>query len=401
MHIAAKRVDEIEAPSFSELFDAKRAYTRKTGQEVIDFSIGSSNIPPAPRLKDSLAEAVQEDLSYQYSLAPLDEMVEAIIRWYRNRYGVELAEDEIFTLKGSQEALSHVPMAFCDPGDLVLIPDPYYPIYGTAPALAGADIYFMPLKKENHYLIDFDSIPEEIAQKAKLMYVSYPNNPTGAIADDAFYEKLIQFAKKYDILVLHDNAYSELVFDHERGKSFLAYPGAKEIGIELNSFSKAYSMGGARMAVMVGNPQMLAVYKKLINTIDFGVFPAVQKAAITALDTCDDFCVQVRDEYRRRRDYLIQQFAQAGWMIEPNPATMFVWAPIPDRYTDSAAFNADLLNQAGVLANAGTSFGKEGRRYVRLALVRNDDEVEEAARRIRSSGLFDPEPAFSSSHPAL
>lgn len=397
MHIAAKRVDDISAPSFSDLYEAKRAYTNRTGQEVIDFSVGSSNIPPADEVKQALADAAQDDLCYQYSLAPADETVAAIANWYDKRYGVTLSPEEIFTLKGSQEALSHVPMAFCDPGDLVLIPDPYYPIYGTAPSLAGADVYFMPLKKENQYLIDFDAIPDEIADKAKLMYVSYPNNPTGATAPDEFYEKLVEFAKAHDILVLHDNAYSELVFDGEPGKSFLAFPGAKDVAIELNSFSKSYSMGGARMAVMVGNKEMLEAYKKLINTIDFGVFPAVQKAAVKALKDCDFFCKDVRNEYKRRRDDLIEKFVGAGWKIEPTRATMFVWAEIPEQYEDARAFADALLDQAGVLVNAGTSFGSQGKRFVRFALVRSDEEVAEAARRIANSGVLTQNASLHSS----
>ena len=388
MKYAAERVNNIQAPSFSELFERKQNYTKKTGNEVIDFSIGSSNIPPMDEIKTALANAAMDDESYQYSLAPSLEVTKAIQKWYQRRYGVDLEEDEIFTLKGSQEALSHIPLVFCNPSDLVLIPDPYYPIYGTAPSLAGADIYFMPLLAENNYLIDFDAIPEEIARKAKLMYVSYPNNPTGAVADDAFYQKLISFAKKYEILVLHDNAYSELVFDGLPGKSFLSYPGAKDVGFELNSFSKSFSMGGARMAVMVGNKDAIAAYKKLSNTIDFGGFPAVQKAAVTALECGDRFAKSVCKEYQRRRDLLIRSFKEAGWAIEPSQATMFVWARIPDWFEDSSVFTNALLEKAGVLVNTGTSFGQQGSRYVRFALVRDDVEVLEAARRIAQSRIL-------------
>ncbi len=248
---AARRVQEIQGATFADLDRKKKRFTDRTGLPVIDFSIGSSNIPPMDAVKETLSQAVQEDAAWQYSLGPLPEMIEAVQDWYQNRYGVDLEADEIFLLKGSQEALTHVPLVYCDPGDTVLIPDPYYPIYGTAPRLAGAAVQFMPLKEENGYLIDFDAIenPDEV----KLMYVSYPGNPTGAVANDAFYERLVQFATDHDIIVLHDNAYSELVFEGETGKSFLAYPGAKEVGIELNSFSKSYSMGGARLAVLAGN----------------------------------------------------------------------------------------------------------------------------------------------------
>ncbi len=384
---AARRVQEIQGATFADLDRKKKGFTDRTGLPVIDFSIGSSNIPPMDAVKETLSQAVQEDDAWQYSLGPLPEMIEAVQDWYQNRYGVDLEADEIFLLKGSQEALTHVPLVYCDPGDTVLIPDPYYPIYGTAPRLAGAAVQFMPLKEENGYLIDFDAIenPDEV----KLMYVSYPGNPTGAVANDAFYERLVQFATDHDIIVLHDNAYSELVFEGETGKSFLAYPGAKEVGIELNSFSKSYSMGGARLAVLAGNAELVQAYRKLLDMTDFCVFPAIQQAGICALKEGQAFTEQVRNEYRRRRDYLIEKMKDAGWNIAVPKATMFVWARIPACWSSAQAFTDALVDQAGVLVNPGSNFGKEGERYVRLALVRSDGEVQEAARRIRESGLLE------------
>lgn len=384
---AARRVQEIQGATFADLDRKKKRFTDRTGLPVIDFSIGSSNIPPMDTVKETLSQAVQEDAAWQYSLGPLPEMIEAVQDWYQNRYGVDLEADEIFLLKGSQEALTHVPLVYCDPGDTVLIPDPYYPIYGTAPRLAGAAVQFMPLKEENGYLIDFDAIenPDEV----KLMYVSYPGNPTGAVANDAFYERLVQFATDHDIIVLHDNAYSELVFEGETGKSFLAYPGAKEVGIELNSFSKSYSMGGARLAVLAGNARLVQAYRKLLDMTDFCVFPAIQQAGICALKEGQAFTEQVRNEYRRRRDYLIEKMKEAGWNIAVPKATMFVWARIPACWSSAQAFTDALVDQAGVLVNPGSNFGKEGERYVRLALVRSDGEVQEAARRIRESGLLE------------
>lgn len=384
---AARRVQEIQGATFADLDRKKKGFTDRTGLPVIDFSIGSSNIPPMDAVKETLSQAVQEDAAWQYSLGPLPEMIEAVQDWYQNRYGVDLEADEIFLLKGSQEALTHVPLVYCDPGDTVLIPDPYYPIYGTAPRLAGAAVQFMPLKEENGYLIDFDAIenPDEV----KLMYVSYPGNPTGAVANDAFYERLVQFATDDDIIVLHDNAYSELVFEGETGKSFLAYPGAKEVGIELNSFSKSYSMGGARLAVLAGNARLVQAYRKLLDMTDFCVFPAIQQAGICALKEGQAFTEQVRNEYRRRRDYLIEKMKEAGWNIAVPKATMFVWARIPACWSSAQAFTDALVDQAGVLVNPGSNFGKEGERYVRLALVRSDGEVQEAARRIRESGLLE------------
>ena len=384
---AARRVQEIQGATFADLDRKKKGFTDRTGLPVIDFSIGSSNIPPMDAVKETLSQAVQEDAAWQYSLGPLPEMIEAVQDWYQNRYGVDLEADEIFLLKGSQEALTHVPLVYCDPGDTVLIPDPYYPIYGTAPRLAGAAVQFMPLKEENGYLIDFDAIenPDEV----KLMYVSYPGNPTGAVANDAFYERQVQFATDDDIIVLHDNAYSELVFEGETGKSFLAYPGAKEVGIELNSFSKSYSMGGARLAVLAGNARLVQAYRKLLDMTDFCVFPAIQQAGICALKEGQAFTEQVRNEYRRRRDYLIEKMKEAGWNIAVPKATMFVWARIPACWSSAQAFTDALVDQAGVLVNPGSNFGKEGERYVRLALVRSDGEVQEAARRIRESGLLE------------
>lgn len=384
---AARRVQEIQGATFADLDRKKKRFTDRTGLPVIDFSIGSSNIPPMDAVKETLSQAVQEDAAWQYSLGPLPEMIEAVQDWYQNRYGVDLEADEIFLLKGSQEALTHVPLVYCDPGDTVLIPDPYYPIYGTAPRLAGAAVQFMPLKEENGYLIDFDAIenPDEV----RLMYVSYPGNPTGAVANDAFYERLVQFATDHDIIVLHDNAYSELVFEGETGKSFLAYPGAKEVGIELNSFSKSYSMGGARLAVLAGNAELVQAYRKLLDMTDFCVFPAIQQAGICALKEGQAFTEQVRNEYRRRRDYLIEKMKEAGWNIAVPKATMFVWARIPACWSSAQAFTDALVDQAGVLVNPGSNFGKEGERYVRLALVRSDGEVQEAARRIRESGLLE------------
>ena len=384
---AARRVQEIQGATFADLDRKKKGFTDRTGLPVIDFSIGASNIPPMDAVKETLSQAVQEDAAWQYSLGPLPEMIEAVQDWYQNRYGVDLEADEIFLLKGSQEALTHVPLVYCDPGDTVLIPDPYYPIYGTAPRLAGAAVQFMPLKEENGYLIDFDAIenPDEV----KLMYVSYPGNPTGAVANDAFYERLVQFATDHDIIVLHDNAYSELVFEGETGKSFLAYPGAKEVGIELNSFSKSYSMGGARLAVLAGNARLVQAYRKLLDMTDFCVFPAIQQAGICALKEGQAFTEQVRNEYRRRRDYLIEKMKEAGWNIAVPKATMFVWARIPACWSSAQAFTDALVDQAGVLVNPGSNFGKEGERYVRLALVRSDGEVQEAARRIRESGLLE------------
>ncbi len=392
MSLESRRAASVTAPSFSALKAASTAYTRKTGGSVIDFSIGSSNIPPSDSLKQVLADASLDDDVYQYNLGPSAQMLSTIQDWYQERYGCSLAENEIAVLKGSQEALSHLPLAFLNPEDVLLIPDPHYPIYSTACQIAGCESYGMPLKKENGYLPDFEAIPADILERAKMILISYPNNPTGATAPDSFYEEMIAFAKKHSLLIVHDNAYSELIFSGKPGRSFLSFEGAKEIGIELNSLSKSYSFGGARFAVMAGNAEMIAAYTRLMDMMDFGGFGAVGKAAIHALKNEKQFPSQVCQEYRRRRDYLIDAFGQAGWNIEPSQGTMFVWAPIPENWKDSMQFTYDLLDQTGILVHPGTNFGHEGERYVRLALVRSDEEVDEAAARLKSSGFFMPDP---------
>ena len=236
----------------------------------------------------------------------------------------------------------------------------------------------MPMRKENDYLIRFDEIPETIAQKAKMMIISYPNNPTGATADDAFYEELIAFAKRYDILVVHDTAYSNLVFDGEDGKSFLSYPGAKEVGIEFNSFSKSYGMAGARIGICVGNAQAVSMLKKLKSNIDYGMFLPVQKAAVAAL-TQDQSCVkQTCMQYQKRRDLLVEGLCALGWYVEKPKATMFIWAPLPDGYTNSEEFALSLLKECGILVTPGSAFGKEGEGFVRFALVQPEEIIEKA-----------------------
>lgn len=385
----AKRMDMFQESIFTTLKETKLKYTEKTGKETIDFSIGSPNIAPEPGIIEIMKEAVTIGENYKYAINELPEMKSAIHDWYANRYGVELEEDELMCLQGSQEALSTLPLAVCDPGDIVLVPDPHYPIFSDGPKIANAKVEFMPMKEEYDYIIQLDQIDEEIAKKAKMMIVSYPNNPTCATAPDSFYEELIAFAKKYDIMVLHDNAYSELVFDGKKGKSFLSYPGAKEVGVELNSFSKTYGMAGARLGVLVGNKDVVHTYGVLKSNMDYGIFLPVQYAGIEALRNGGASIIETRQAYQDRRDALVSIFDQVGWHIPPSKATMFAWARIPDSYPDSQAFVLDLLEKTGVVVTPGQSFGQQGKRYVRLALVQDIEKIEEAARRIKKSHIFD------------
>lgn len=385
---SAERMKYFRPSVFSRLDEEKRRLQEK-GEKIIDFSIGSPDIAPAPHIMEALLKAAEDPANYRYAIHDLPRLQQAITDWYRRRYDVELDPcSEVITLQGSQEALANIALTLCDPGDIVLVPDPYYPIFAQGPKLAGADVRFMPMKEENDFLIRFDEISEEVAKKAVLMIVSYPNNPTGAVADDRFYTELIAFAKRWDIAVLHDNAYSELVFDGKRGKSFLSYPGAKDVGVELNSFSKTYGMAGARLGVCVGNRELIAGYHRLKSNMDYGIFLPVQRAGIAALEA-DQNCVETtRKAYEHRRDLLVRRFGKAGWVIRPSAATMFVWARIPDAFADSEQFALSLLAECGIVVTPGTEFGAEGRRHVRIALVISDEQIEEAAQRLARSCLF-------------
>lgn len=385
---SAERMKYFRPSVFSRLDEEKRRLQEK-GEKIIDFSIGSPDIAPAPHIMEALLKAAEDPANYRYAIHDLPRLQQAITDWYRRRYDVELDPcSEVITLQGSQEALANIALTLCDPGDIVLVPDPYYPIFAQGPKLAGADVRFMPMKEENDFLICFDEISEEVAKKAVLMIVSYPNNPTGAVADDRFYTELIAFAKRWDIAVLHDNAYSELVFDGKRGKSFLSYPGAKDVGVELNSFSKTYGMAGARLGVCVGNRELIAGYHRLKSNMDYGIFLPVQQAGIAALEA-DQNCVETtRKAYEHRRDLLVRRFGEAGWVIRPSAATMFVWARIPDAFADSEQFALSLLAECGIVVTPGTEFGAEGRRHVRIALVISDEQIEEAAQRLVRSCLF-------------
>ncbi|WP_317300474.1 aminotransferase class I/II-fold pyridoxal phosphate-dependent enzyme [Allobaculum stercoricanis] len=384
----ADRMNFIQNSVFANLRKDKEQYEQQHHQQVLDFTLGSPNIPPAPNVIQTLSNQAQIARNYRYAVDPLNELIDAISEWYFNRYQVRLTADEICLLQGSQEALVNLPLLYCNPGDGILVQNPYYPAYVDAPHIAQADILFMPLKEEHDYLIDFDAISPIQRQKAKMMIVCYPNNPTGATAPDWFIEKLIRFAKENDILVIYDNAYSDLIFDGSKGKSFLSFDGAKEVGIELNSFSKSYGMAGARLGVMVGNETVIAQYRKLKSNLDYGVFLPVQYAGIEALQTGSKIVEQTRQTYIERRQLLQQEFSKAGWAIELTKATMFIWAQIPEEYDDSYAFAKDLLFKTGVLVTPGLAFGQEGKRYVRLALVTENETICQAAKRFEQTQFF-------------
>ena len=384
----SKRMEHLKKSVFSTL-NEERQKREVLGLPVYDFTIGSPDIAPSQAIINVLIESASQPKSYMYAIHDLPEFKQAVCDYYFNRYEVELdVNSEVLALQGSQEGLAHIALALCDPGDIVLIPSPSYPVFAAGPKMAGAEIYEMEMLEEYDYLIQFDQIPEDIAQKAKFMILSYPNNPTGAIATDAFYEQAIAFAKQYDIMIVSDNAYSNLVFDGQEGRSFLYYEGAKDVGIEFNSFSKSYGMAGARVGICVGNEEMVGVLRTLKSNIDYGMFVPIQKAAIEALSGDQQIVEDTRKTYQKRRDLLVSGFAKAGWPIKPCAATMFLWAKIPEGYATSDEFAMELLKQTGILVTSGSAFGKAGEGYVRLALVQSEELMRSAIQSLQESSML-------------
>lgn len=384
----SKRMEQFGESVFTTLLKMKQE-KEATGEKVIDFSIGAPNIPPAEHILEAMKEAVLDKNNYIYAISDLKELDEAVSGWYERRYGVEIdPATEVVSLLGSQEGLAHIALSIVDPGEVVLIPDPCYPVFADGPTLAGAKLHYMPLRKENNFIIDFDEIPEDVAKAAKFMIVSYPNNPTAAIGTRSFYHNLIAFAKKYDIIVLHDNAYSELVFDQEPTGSFLSYEGAKDVGVEFNSLSKTYGMAGARVGFCIGNRQVVENLKRLKSNMDYGMFLPIQKAAIAAITGPQECVETVREAYRRRRDVLCDGFTEIGWEMERCPATMFVWAKIPGKYETSQQFVEALIQKAGVMVTPGSAFGPSGEGFVRMALVQDEEDIKLAIQRVKESGIL-------------
>lgn len=383
----SKKMDGLASAIFSQL-EIKKNELTGNGREVINFSIGTPDMPPASHIIRAMQDAAAVPENYKYAINDLPQLTETVITWYKNRFDVELVSDEVMSLMGSQEGLSHVALTIVDPGDTVLVPEPGYPIFNVGPYIASANIIKMPLLKKNNYLIDLDAIDPIAAHNAKLMIVSYPNNPVTAVAPPEFYEKLIWFAKKHDILVVHDNAYAELVFDGKKGGSFLSIPGAKDIGVEFNSLSKSHNVTGCRISFALGNKEIIKQLKTLKSHLDYGVFLPVQKVAIAALNGPQDCVHETMLAYQNRRDLLIKGMSEIGWPIEKPPATMFVWAKIPGNYTSSLKFTFDLLEKTGIVVVPGSSFGDLGEGYVRMALVQPEDKILQAIELIKKSEIL-------------
>ena len=383
----SKKSNSIEGGIFNILNDKKKDLLNR-GMKVYNFSIGTPDFQPAPHIMEAMQEACKDPQNYKYAIDDKPELVQAMIDYYKSRFGVTLEKNEIMTVYGSQEGMAHLGWAMCDPGDLVLVPNPGYPIFSIGPMFCDAEIYEYPIYPEDNYMLKFENIPEDIAKKAKMIVVSYPLNPVCAVADDTFYEELIAFAKKYNIIVLHDNAYADIVYGGRKGKSFLEYEGAKEVGVEFYSLSKTYNMTGMRISFTVGNAEMIAQFKKVRSQIDYGIFPAIQLAAVAALTGPQDMVKEQCAEYERRNKALCGGLREIGWNVPDSQGSMFVWAKIPEEFESSETFVLELMEKSGVIVVPGTAFGSLGEGYVRMALVYPVEVINEAVQAIADSGIL-------------
>lgn len=353
------------------------------GIDLIDLSIGDPDIPTPKHIVDSMKKAVANPVHHRYpSYEGMLSFRQAVAEWYKKRFNVSLnPSSEVLSLIGSKEGIGHIPLAFVNPGDVVLVPSPGYPVYPVGTLFAGGESYIMPLKEEKGFLPDLKIIPEEKLKKAKLIFINYPNNPTSATAPAGFYKEVISLAKKYNIIVCHDAAYSEIYYDNEKPMSFLEIEGAKEVGIEMHSLSKTYNMTGWRIGFAAGNKDVIAGLGKIKSNLDSGVFQAVQEASITAIDTDDSVLADIRKTYQGRRDALYNGLKNLGFHLIKPKATFYLWAQVPSGF-DSQKFVAHLLEKTGVLTTPGVGFGAPGEGYVRFALTVPLSRIKEAVERI-------------------
>ena len=360
----------------------------KEGRKVYNLSVGTPDFKPAPHVMKAMQDACKDPENYKYALADLPELLKAVQYRYEKRFGVRVETDEIMSVYGSQECMAHIGMVFCNPGDTILVPNPGYPMFEMSGIMAKANLEYYTIKEENGYLPDLDHIPEETMKRAKYMIVSYPLNPVCVCAPDEFYPKLIDFAKKNEIVILHDNAYSDIIYTRKQGRSFLSFEGAKEVGVEFYSLSKSYNLTGARISFVVGNREIIEKFRTLRSQIDYGIFLPIQYAAIAALTGPDDFIEEQRQQYEARNRALCGGLRKIGWNVPDSQGTMFVWAKIPEGYESSADFCIRLMERTGVIVTPGSAFGSEGEGYVRMALVVDEQMIAEIIRVLDESGIF-------------
>ncbi|MFZ5998076.1 MAG: LL-diaminopimelate aminotransferase [Nitrospirota bacterium] len=381
----ADRVKSLPPYLFASIDKMKQEALAK-GVDLIDLSIGDPDLPTPAHIVEAMKEAVEKPVHHRYpSYEGMLSYREAVAQWYTQRFNVSLdPRTEVLSLIGSKEGIGHIPLAFVNPGDVVLVPSPGYPVYPVGTLFAGGESHIMPLREENGFLPDFKAIPEDILKRAKLMFLNYPNNPTAAIAGEKFFREAIALAVKYNIIICHDAAYSEVYYDGERPMSFLQVDGAKEVGIEFHSLSKTYNMTGWRIGFAVGNKDVIAGLGKIKSNLDSGVFQAVQEASIVALQTEEPVLSEIRNVYQKRRDTLYEGLTGLGIKVNRPKATFYLWAHVPSGF-DSTTFVSHLLNKAGVLGTPGVGFGAPGEGYIRFALTQSAERIQEAVERIKKT----------------
>jgi len=383
----AKRLEKIPPYPFV-VIEEKRQKLLKEGVDLIDFGVGDPDLPTPPHIFQKMHEVLERPESSNYPTSKGEiTFRQAVADWYQSRFGVSLdSEKEVCTLIGSKEGLAHLFLAFIDPGDVTLVPDPAYPVYKVGTMLSGGKPYFLPLTAENNFIPDLDKVPAEAAKKARLFFINYPNNPTGAVAELDFFENCVNFCKKNDILLVSDLAYSEVAFNGYRPHSVLEVPGAKEVTIEFHSLSKTYNMTGWRIGMAVGSAQAVSALATVKSNIDSGAFKAIQFAGSAALNGPQE-CVQQNSQvFEERRDALVDGLNSLGWKLNKPKATFYVWAPVPPGET-SASFTEKLLDKCGILVVPGSSYGTYGEGYIRFAITLGKERISSAVARMKQAGL--------------
>jgi LL-diaminopimelate aminotransferase len=380
----AKRIAQLPPYLFAEI-DRKKAEMREKGMDLIDLGIGDPDLPTPPPIIERLKKAAEDSKNHRYpSYEGMIEFRAAVAQWYERRFGVSLSpEKEVLTLIGSKEGIAHIPLAFVDPGDCVLVPSPGYPVYSVSTLFAGGTPYFLPLRKENQFLPALSDIPARVAEKAKLLFINYPNNPTAAVAGKPFFEEVVAFAERYHVIVCHDAAYSEIAFDGFQPPSFLEVKGARDVAIEFHSLSKTFNMTGWRIGFAVGCSEIVSGLGKVKTNIDSGAFQAIQEAGIEALRHFDTPLPEIIQIYQRRRDVMVKGLREIGLEVDQPKATFYLWIHVPRGYT-SAQFATLLLEQAGIVATPGNGFGEVGEGYIRMALTVGEPRLKEAIERLKS-----------------
>ena len=390
----AKRIKNLPPYLFMEITE-KIAEKRAKGKDIVSFAIGDPDIATPPHIVERLCQAARDPVNHRYpETGGLPQLRQAIAEWYKKRFGVSLdAEKEVLPLIGAKEGVAHIALCFIDPGDIALVPDPAYPVYSKGTVFAGGEPYYMPLTEENNFLPALDTIPPQVLKQAKLLWINYPNNPTGAVADLDFFNRVVEFANRHDLAVCHDGPYTEVTYDGYQPVSFMQAGGAKEIGVEFHSLSKSYNMTGWRIGMVVGNATMIDALKKVKSNLDSGVPQAIQYAAIEALTGPQD-CIQEHNAiYQRRRDLMIDTLNNIGLKARAPRAGLYVWAKVPPGYT-SIDFANDLLERVGVVVTPGIGYGKNGEGYVRLSLTVPDAALVKGLSRL--SGWRDRKNRFKS-----